>query len=282
MRYYLETNALRKINSKLQVVREQSFTSNLAIFEIISGINEKEYSLLKSVISNVTESLINIDWRYPDEIIAGAFPSIGCIEHKKEDLKKLCRILISSFDFTDFQLKTNELKYGLDYFSNLDKFYSTRFIQSTISGIKEIKQGKEKFKKYTIMNQIYKDYVDNLIRDISNNCVVNNSLTIYSLVQYIANRIDKDLPERDKKRIFNSYNGTIKFFVEAFSVFSISLLKDGKIPAKNDWVDIQHILYLQDNDNINLVTEDKLLINLLNKLWPNKVIDSKSLIKICA
>jgi len=73
---YLDTSAIIALSQKLAKIAPICYTSALAVFEIISGINEKKFSRRRGVINSIFSSNIQIDWRMPNEIICSAFPNV--------------------------------------------------------------------------------------------------------------------------------------------------------------------------------------------------------------
>ena len=61
MALYLETNAVRKL--KDYDCTEHVYTSIFTLFELISGINKKEFSIRKSCIERIFEQKIEINMK---------------------------------------------------------------------------------------------------------------------------------------------------------------------------------------------------------------------------
>src|SRR5437588_10402800 len=95
MAFYLETNALRKLSSKLADYYPNSFTSALSILELIGGL-KKDFNIRKKVIENLFESNLEIQWKLPHTVIADSYTLEAFEEDRISDLKRLCKILIAS------------------------------------------------------------------------------------------------------------------------------------------------------------------------------------------
>ena len=91
MNYYLETNSLRGLNKELNSLSSDCYTSALSIFELIAEItkNEKEFNIRKSVIQNVLNSNIQINWDSHKTIKAKCLPQITFKDAETEGLKEL-------------------------------------------------------------------------------------------------------------------------------------------------------------------------------------------------
>lgn len=62
-RLYLDTSIVRKHSNNLaKFESENAFTSSLVVFELIAGMNEKEFKLRKNALNNLLKSKISIDW----------------------------------------------------------------------------------------------------------------------------------------------------------------------------------------------------------------------------
>tara|TARA_R110002124_G_scaffold287071_1_gene470144 strand:+ start:61 stop:900 length:840 start_codon:yes stop_codon:yes gene_type:complete len=269
-RYYLETNSLRKLNNQLLEIQDKCYTSSLSIFELISGISQEQFEIRKRVISNVLFSELYINWDFPEKIKIDSFPNLEIDERRVDDLKRLCEILIDSNNLEEFIELSNGLKYNYDFFNSLDSSYSKNFINATEAGNERLKSiySNEKNKNGKFFEKLAKEYVKSLPKTTK----LNKSLTLTGLVNGIADSLEnisgKNTIDRDK--LFYAYNGNINIFIEAFSLFAGLKSADLNLPAKNDFIDLHHLLYLGNNSNNIIISDDKLLLMITEQVLNTK------------
>lgn len=252
-KYYLETNALRQLSKYLKTLKHNSFTSALSILELISGIIGKEYELRRTVVKNIINSEIPINWNLPESIQAKAFPLVEFEDFRIEGLKAICNILTKN----DNKLKALELIESLDfnikYFSNLDANYSKQFIDATITGNQNLKDTLNQTSD-SILYSLSKDFIKNLPQYR----MVNESITRYAISIKLAEASHLD-QEKDIEELYNSYDGSINIFISSFSKFTAMKGATRSIPAKNDFIDLHHLMYLGSDSKYVIVTDDKMI-----------------------
>ena len=259
MKYYIETNGLRNLNSKLNAVSCNCFTSALSILETISGLRKssKEYRIRKSVLINLYSSNIAIDWESPEIKKAHAFPRITYNDYRMEGLKKLVHHLISTSDLESFLKETDSEKYNLKYFEELDAFYNKKFIEATKVGNDKIKTHLKNIDKS--FDQDYIDFTSGLVKNLPSDLLLNESLTLYSIVENLVDAIEMELKiVIDRKEIYNSYNGNINIFIHYFSLFTATKAASFYDAGHNDYFDLLHLVYLKNNIEYKIVSDDKI------------------------
>ena len=253
MKYYLETNSLRSLNKELNLLSNDCFTSSLSIFELISDItkSEKEFNIRKSVIKNVLKSDITVNWDSQKTIKVKAFPGMTFKDYEIVGLKELTFSLIKCNTLQEFQILTKEKKYNQNFFKKLDELYSKHLIDSTLIRNK-------KFKKHIENDDSLKS--KEFLKKLKNNITLNKRISLSNIVNDIVDAMEKQLKTTiDRTRIYDSYNGSIDVFIEYFSYYTAFKNAELKIPAKNDFLDLLHLIYLGNGENIKIVTNDKLL-----------------------
>lgn len=255
MKYYLETNSLRKLNNRLNDIKEISFTSALSIFELISGIREQDFHIRKGVIESIFKFELEVIWLLPEEVTVNAFPGMEFQEDRIAPLKKLCQYLIESKNMNDFLKKASKGKYNIEFFKNLDAQYSSKFVQATIVGNKDLK---------TIIESQNEDYLIEFSKHYNKslpvNHQVNNSITLKAITSNLKDALELSSGELiDEKKIYDHYNGSINIFISAFSLFSAKKGAEFNTPAKNDFIDLYHLIYLGNNQDHFIVTDDKMI-----------------------
>ena len=73
MLYYLDTNVIYNLKHLPEHLTKTSYTSFLAILEIVAGINERNYFQRRSALTGVIERQLTVDWRTTDMIIFDSF-----------------------------------------------------------------------------------------------------------------------------------------------------------------------------------------------------------------
>lgn len=215
VKYYLETNSLRKFNSNLKNLKDISFTSALSIFELLSGIRERDFHIRKSVIENVFKSEIKIIWLFPEEITVNAFPGMEFKEERISGLKTLCKYLIESNTLNAFLKKASKGRFNLEFFRNLDAHYSNTFIEATRIGNKNLKE--------IIANQnedYLIDFSKNYLNSLPSNYALNNSITLYVISNRLKDALELSSGESiDDKKIYENYNGNINIYISIFNIY---------------------------------------------------------------
>lgn len=131
MRYYLETSAIRKLSPKLSTFASNSnvFTSSLVLFELISGMTERDYALRKMTIKRTLESGINIDFDSFD------IKKYKCVGIEEDDIdgklaKEMANIIINSTSFSE--LENERIFINSDIFSLADFTLFDKNLSETI------------------------------------------------------------------------------------------------------------------------------------------------------
>lgn len=265
LKYYLETNSLRNLGSKVIELNNDCYTSGLAIFEIVSGINDSDFDIRKSVIEKTLNSKMGIIWELPETIMARAFPPFDYIDNRVDGLKYLCSQLIKSNSYNDFIENTKDKKYNSDYFRNLDKHYSTHFITATEKGNKNLKLEKEKAKNHEY-GEIISAFANDFIDKLPENLIINESITIYAMSENVVDGLKMSFAGKkfNREKVYNNYNGVLMIFVKAFSLYTALKSKYSNLPARNDFIDLHHLMYLFNDSNKQIVTDDN-MIKKINK-----------------
>lgn len=263
MKYYLETNALYSI-AKITKKRNYLFTSVLSLYEIVSGINCENYEKRKNILIKIMSSSIHFDWDMPEKIIFDSFDvtiNFEFCEKRIESLKNLINRIILSNKYDEFinSYEFKEQKYNFDYFKKLDNLWSKGFINGTIIGYKSIKEAINKGNSSFRFNE--KEFILTGIKDLNmffeKEKNLNQSMTIFGLIKMIQTNCI-DLTEEE---IYNSYNGLIDNYINGFTEFCSYKMSMLELPAKNDFTDLTHLLYLRNYDNCMIVSNDKIFDN---------------------
>jgi len=263
---YLETNAIRKFASRLT---EESFildkyTSILSLLEIISGIkNNESFKLRKSILKKLTKSKIKIDLTFPELKIYNAF---GVDFNNPEIANKIGKIIQLIKIVKDYEslIKTINLKSlndGWEFAQQYDENANIEFKKSIFqrfpeSGIKElIGQFNE---RWTFENL-------NFLKG--------------KVIDYYASIVLKNMPNPNEKSIIDiisAYDKSIDIYLIATAFYIDEKLSFKNEPGKNDYLDLNHLIYLYKLQN-QIVTDDKLLHKIMNRTYPNNILKTSEI-----
>lgn len=164
MKYYLDTVSIRKFSKELFTLKDICYTSALCVFELISGLNQREFLIRKKALQNLFDSKIMIIWELPEAMKTFAFPIVEITETRVLGLQKLCFHLVNSDSFENFIFKSKDEKYNLDFFNHLDNVYSTGFLNATIKGNLTLKKifADERKNNGEVFEKLAKEYVKSL------------------------------------------------------------------------------------------------------------------------
>lgn len=262
MRYYLDTVAIRKLSKELSSLNKLCYTSALCIFEIISGISQNEYLARKKAVVNLFASGIPIIWELPEAMKTHAFPIVEIIEHRTSGLMNISLHLLDSIDFADFASRTKDELYSLDFFSDLDNVYSAGFINGTNRGNQNLKEIFKHIREKDgeDFEKIAKEYLKSLVAD-----PINRQITINAIADYLAVHVNKAGDQMEVSELIKTYNGSIDVFIDAFSLFTIQKSALLNSPSKNDFLDLHHLLYLKNDRQDFIVTDDKMILEITSQ-----------------
>lgn len=259
MKYYLETNSLRQLTSKLDnsFIIDNAFTSILALIEIASGIkNEKTFKVRRTIIEKFLESKLIICLNMPETLYLKAF---GFQHDDKEivnGIGRVLKIIVKSNSYNDFQKTIKNSNYSEFYnlITNYDQNASLIFKDLILNQINSarknigftrlIKMYNDRWSTYDeIKAQVFYDnLIDYFSENLSNNELVNDG--------------------RTKEEIKKSYDHSIDTFIVMATVYSDQHISFGHAAGSNDFFDLGHLIYL-DNVTKKIITDDKLLHRLL-------------------
>lgn len=259
MKYYLDTVILRKLSKNLHQFKDNSFTSALSVFELISGISEKEFSIRKQVVKNLFDSGITIVWDLPEAMKAFAFPIIEVIESRVLGLQSICKHLLKSENLKALVSEIDEI-YDINFFKKLDEMYSIGFIDATIEGNEKLKKIYNKEKENN--GKLFEDIAKNYVKSLESNVSVNNFITIHALARTFSDATSVGEDKVSILELLYSYNNELNIFVNAFSRFSAQKSFTLGHPAKNDYIDLNHLLYLRNDKQCFVVTDDKMILKI--------------------
>jgi len=272
MKYYLETNAVYQLRHIPITTLANSFTSVFTLLELISGINEVNYDKRRVILGMIKSSKLIIDWALPEEIIFNSFDVFDDFEFqefREAPLQNLIDQILICGSLEEYQKSAAyNSEFGQEYFKSIDLHFSKNFIDASLIGNQEMKRlmaVPSEDKRITLNGKTYPlDTMNNLATFFVENESVNRLFTINALAKMILSKALPDKPSID--HTVESYNGHVDVFVDVLSRYCAEIMTTGKNPAKNDFSDVAHLLYLKNEPNRMIVTNDKIFKRYLPQL----------------
>lgn len=259
---YLETNAIRKLVSRLEDTNfiVDKYSSILSILEILSGIiDDESFILRQSIIKKVTKTRIKIDTDLPETKILKAFRF--------------------NFENTEVTEKFFIFLKMVGFASNYEHFIKTIQINKLENWWIAIKQYDDNaifgFRKSIIEN--FSNYKKNneLIEQFKMRWDKKDLVTVKSLtIDFFSSMLFKNFIQKEKrtiKEIASSYDNSIDIYLICMAFYIDEKISYKNFPGSNDYLDINHLTYLYKNVPI-IITDDKLLHKIMNKLFPFNIL----------
>lgn len=273
MRYYLDTNVIYNIK-KIPVEKlTSSLISILALIELISGIrDDKSYVRRKAIITNVFSRNLMIDWAMPEEIVFDSFDifedEYEFKDDRQEKLMKLINALLWSNSYESYcSSEGYQSEHGHAYFKAIDDEMNLMFVLRSMMGNEVIKQSFESEtdnNSITVDGNAYLIDTPKALKDFFDLFPeMNRAATINGLASMIAKRIANETFTTED--VFETYNGLVDIYVNAMSRYSIYKVSNYDLPAKNDFSDLTHLLYLKDVSGRKMVSDDRIFKTLLGE-----------------
>ncbi len=243
MSVYLETNALRKLTNYM--CEESVYTSIFSIFELLSGITEKDFKIRKACLKRIDEQKIEIQGPMIDKLFMGL---LGITEYNPfayEMIMDTYHATLQAEDyshFNDIQLLVTDinnktklihahtwLKNWDDNISNITKNINLLFEDENKEYIKQIykKDGVKGLSKH-FWYKIYNNRIDEERLSHAEGFVGSDAVATI--------RQETDL-------LFSKYS--YKLFIKAQAViFSKAYFINGNTQNLNNASDLLHLLYL--------------------------------------
>ena len=278
LKYYLDTNAVRSFAPHLKRCREVgAFTSIWTICEMLGRVlkNPKDFDKIQKNLKEVKDSGICVATKLPMELHYDAFSIIPSVEPFSNEILKLVIILINVKSLEDFLIRVSLhsldgiIKFikGIDnataYFNeSLQKHFDTSM--SSKESIKEYNEFVTNEDKQLTRKRLVEYFVDGFIENSSDvrKMGVCLGLTYEQFRQFLC----------------DNYNGSIDIAIRVITCFVNKKVSYRDRCAKNDDIDMMHLYYLQDD--IMLVTNDRMLLENVNAEFPDRAISNEDFKKI--
>lgn len=264
-RYYLDTNALYALANYMDKFTNNSSVnlSLLNIKELISKVkDEKDFIRRREVIRKIKKNNLNIYPYLPIECVAKAFKldisEIELIENLKVGLWKQMKIMADS-DTLDIYIEKLKEE-GVDLFELLE-FDKNKKTENFLKLNKELDIGKRQY---------------NDVKKSQEESTKYTEIDIEEALGLKESKVDKEVHEKKKKILTDMlndcniyytdedlekqlllYDGELTAFLLGIELYCFARCSTGKCAGKNDLLDITHLLYLR-NENDIIVSDDKI------------------------
>lgn len=255
MSVYLETNALRKLTS--YKCKESVYTSIFSIFELLSGITEKDFEIRKACLKRIKEQKIEIQGPMIDKLFMDL---VGITEYNKFAYKMIMDTYYATLEAENYSHFNNIKLLGTDKNNKNITIHAHTWLKDwdcDISNItKNIKSIVEDENKEYIKN-IYDKGGDKALAEHSWGKMYNNRVDEERLSHaepFIgADTVKTVCQEMDV--LFSRYNYKL-FLVAQAVIFLKAFFINGNTQNANNASDLLHLLYLKENDEF--VSNDKI------------------------
>jgi hypothetical protein len=274
MKYYLETNSLRQLSSKLEnpFIIENAFTSILALIEIASGIRDnKTFQIRRSIIEKFLNSKLLICLNMPETLYLKAFGFEYDDKEIVNGIGRVFKIIVKSNSYNDFQKMIMNSNYS-EYYHLIKEYDQNASIIFKNLIIEQIDSARKStgFRK---LIELYKNRWSST--DAAKAQELYDNLIDYFSKNLFSNSMVED--GRTKEEIKKSYDHSIDTFIVISTVYTDQHISSGSTPGLNDFFDLGHLAYL-DNVTKIIITDDKLLHRLLIGSFSKMVRTTKSFI----
>jgi len=184
------------------------------------------------------------------------------------------KILISSESFSDFlnNIDKSDMTVYWNFLKTYDSASDVKFKESYKN-----RQDKFDYSDKSMISDFKKRW------DFLNEKPELKNQTLNELIAYFAetflapNAIFKVNFSMDE--ICKKYNHSIDFYLLCIGYYSGTKIIFKNAPSKNDYFDLNHLMYLPNQNNI-IVSNDKMLFKIMEKIFPNNLISTSACIKL--
>ncbi len=273
--FYLETSALRRLASHLQDISyaKNAFTSCLAVFELLSGIDQNNYSSRRNILSKVSQSKLRIDWDMPPDKVCSAFTPKQSGGLYADEIKKILHAVLESETLEQADQSCKKAGYGV-------AITGLRFMDDTLSKdhIQEYGEGIRRFRgdwSFRTADTLYR-FTHGELRDKTDLPYelrqsfrkTRTSSVLTALCYGLASHFFPTVVREKTLELYLSYDGSLNYYLEAASYYQEDRLVYSKLPAHNDFLDLEHFIYLRSSRSVRMVSDDKLISDICRALWP--------------
>lgn len=281
MRYYLETNAIRALSRRVRDLsvpaKRTVFTSSLAVFEIVSGLNEDNYAERAAIVANLSKSKLPIDWRSPGQLIANAFKQSRPTDPITWTTHQVWFAVTSSTSFAETMRACEQHRPPIDLAGliaskgELSRIYSTARLQQMEDYRDQLRSEPLKTlmaeaglgpvsKRKELIEEVAAELDQKLLDDVAAKCAME--LAVVGTQKAPADLLSK-------------YDGSLDHYIQASRWLQLESMLFQNPSGENDAPDVLHFLYV--DKETQMVSNDALSKRISGALWPNRLISIEDL-----
>jgi len=264
MYYYLDTNVIYDLKAYPTSLIHRSCTSGFAVMEIVTGIeDEKSFQRRRGALHNLIQKQLTVKWDLPEKLLFESFDfeDFEFNDERPAHLSELAKAAVNASDIEEFKKSAAYLsQYGFDFFKELDDRLSKGFRKASEEGNINFK---EALKSDPNENSVELDgetfVLDNpkSINDFFDKFPdLNRVITVIGLCTMTKSLLPVN--NYTEEQMIDLYNNSSAVYVDFLSRFSIAKQTSQNLPGRNDSADIAHVLYIQNYENIQLISGDKI------------------------
>lgn len=290
--YYLETNALYSLTNCLDMIAERTnaHTSLFAIQEIVTQISEENFFKRRQLLQKLFASKLKVLWYLPNEMVMAAYgKDISTLEQIRREKEMWCGLakLICRSDsyvkykeesFNQYDIDVEALRIEEDEYDTMVALKMQGAVAEQTQALKERRKKEREIRLKYHVKSLLELPTDQKIEGLEYTTIDLEHLMRYAddsdapkTVEYTPEEkllLEKELEflaldynEEDLDALMQSYDRTrTTAYILGIHVYWASRILWGKIPKRNDTVDLNHLLYLE-NEHYVIVSDDKIFEN---------------------
>ena len=274
MVYYIETNSAIKLSNynNNSFIKNNCFTSILTLNELLTDLDEDVFYLKKKALNFIFESGLFIDWEPPHKKQHESFGFFnGGYNLTKGIILLFSDIMKKSASYSDFQNAI--VDYVKEY--NVLENYDNAFEPYIRKGIDENKNAFSSVYSYPQGLVECNNIIAMLKAGKESFIHVRDSMCKVMAEQFFSSILNRD-GKRPLEEIVSFYKGNIDIFVIILGVYSIYKVSRKEEPARNDLIDIFHLVYLC---NGTIISDDTLYKKYMADIFPYNIISTFEFVK---
>ncbi len=261
---FIDTGIIRSMPRKLERLAREiplRITAHNYV-ELIGGIDRNFVKIQSNILAI---SPIKTDWRLPEDIQASSFKistQIGAI--RSENLRELVDLISSSESFADLSKRASNLPgpFGLDHFLKYSVLYESGNGEDT-----DRVAALSKTPKRSLLARLSRAEFEKYCFGI-----------VHSLALFSVRSMRPDASDAEVSAAANNYDGSIDTFVRAYGEYDRQKNADAELHARNDMIDLMHLLYLGRHPGDSILMADDHLFSSLASVIPGRCLSSAAVL----
>lgn len=258
MPVYLETNALRKLTS--YECKEHTYTSIFSIFELLSGITEKEFEVRRACLKRIRKQKIEIKGPMIDKLFANLIGISDDTQYNQFAYKMIKDVYHAALTSKNFSCFNDVTLRGTDANNKRVKRHALTWLKNWDDNISNIIHNINCCFESESKEYIKKLYANEGAKGLARHFwwKMYDARIDEKRLAHAESFIGVDKAEAVRQNadiLFSTYN--YKLFMTAQAViFSKAFFINGNTQNHNNASDLLHLLYLSENDKF--VSNDRI------------------------